>query len=116
MNGMLVEPIEDSLYQAITMNLQIGEDTKRVSLELRYMEKTDLWYMSLYDLQTDEIYLSYVPLLASYGGKYNNLWKPFSYKEIGFLVCYPKSDSPTTENPSKDNLSEFEIVWGDGLG
>jgi len=111
-----IEPIEDSLYQSIIVTLPIGDEGVRVDFELRYMEKTDLWYMTVTDLQTKESYLRYVPLIASYNGKLNNLWLPFSHKRIGDLVCVPLSDNPSTENPSKDNLSEFAIVWGDDLG
>jgi len=109
-----ITPIKDSLNQVITLNLEIGKETKRVRLSLIYQEKTNLWYMSLSDVQTEEEYLSNVPLLSS-GTNANNLWEPFYYKRVGLLFCYPKSDSPSTPNPSKDNLDEFYIVWSDGI-
>ena len=115
MNTITIKPIEDSLYQAVMIDLQIGKNTKRVSLELRYMEKANVWFMSLFDLQTEEAYFRNIPLLASYGDRWNNLWKPFAYKNIGVFVCVPKTDSPSTENPSKSNLGEFWLIWGDGL-
>ena len=114
---LLVEPIEPScenLYQGLNMNLPIGNDTKRVSLDLIYMEEIDRWVMSLFDLQTNEVYFRSVPLVASYN-VINDLWKPFAYKGIGVFYCIPKTDSPSTENPSKDNLSEFYMIWGDTL-
>lgn len=115
MKSITITPIEDSSYQAITMDFQIGDKTKRVSLELRYLEKVDAWFMSLFDLQTEEAYFRNVPLLASYGDEWNNLWKPFAYKNIGVFACVPKTDTPSTENPSKNNLNEFWLIWGDGL-
>lgn len=115
MNLYQITPIEDSQHQSLSMDLQVGKETLRVELELIYMEKTDLWYMNLTDLQTEQSYLRMVPLLASYG-EINNLWKPFAHKNIGMLYCYPATDEPSTQNPSKDNLNEFVIVWGDEVG
>lgn len=97
------------------MNLDIGKDSKRVALELRYEEITDRWYMTLTDIQTEECYFSMIPLLASYNNKMNNLWEPFAYKGIGILWCFPKNDNPSSENPSRNNINEFWIIWGDGL-
>lgn len=110
---LLIEPVEDATYQGLNIDLPLGEDVKRVSIELLYMEKTDVWVMSLFDLQTKEVYFRSVPLIASYGVM-NNLWAPFAHKDIGIFYCVPRTDSPSTENPSKDNLSEFYLIWGDG--
>lgn len=116
MNYMVVEPLEDSLYQGITLDLKIEKETKRVSLDLIYLEETDRWYVSLIDFQTNNAYLRNVPLLSSSIKNPNNLWLPFKHKRIGSLYCFPASDNTSTENPSKDNLSEFVIVWSDGIG
>ena len=108
-----IVPIKDSLYQDSSLNLPIGEDNLRVVLELRYIEKTDRWYMSLFDVQMEHTYLLNVPLLSSVYGSVNNLWEPFTHKRIGMLACYPASDTVSTENPSKENISDFIIVWSD---
>lgn len=115
MNLIEIKPM-DSPYQSLSLNLEIGKKTKRVNFELRYMEKTDLWYVTLTDLQTDESYLRFVPLLASSKTQLNNLWEPFRHKGIGMLGCIPVVDNPSSENPSLNNLNEFAIVWGDGIG
>lgn len=109
-----IVPIKDSLYQDLTLNLPIGKENLRVVLELRYLEKTDRWYMSLFDVQRNHTYLLNVPLLSSIAGGPNNLWEPFAHKFIGRIYCFPSSDNLKTENPSKENLSEFIILWSDG--
>ena len=115
MTYMQIIPQSDSLYQDIVLNLTIGKDTVRVIFELRYLEKTDRWYMSLFDMQKTKNYLLNVPLLSSKPGTMNNLWEPFTHKRLGILACYPGSDNVSTENPSKDNINEFIIVWSDGI-
>lgn len=111
-----ITPLEDATYQALSLNLPIRGSVKRVSLELKYEEKPDRWYMSMYDLQTNEVYFLHIPLLSTGNAEHaNNLFLPFSYKDIGALACFPKSDNVETENPSKDNLKDFYIIWGDGV-
>ena len=115
MKFVQITPIKDSLYQDLTLNLTIGKETKRVILELRYLEKTDRWYVSMFDAQRDHTYFMNIPLLASTLVKVNDLFAPFSHKRIGMLGCFPNTDNVTTENPSKDNLSDFIIVCSDGI-
>lgn len=106
----------ESLWQSSTIVLPFENEPKRVNFELRYLSKTDLWYMSLTDVQSGEIYFTYVPLLASSTDGPNNLWEPFWYSRIGALVCFPIVDNPKTQNPSRDNLGEFTLMWSDGNG
>ena len=110
-----IKPDYESLFQSISLTLTVSSTTKRVNLELRYLYKTDMWYTSLYDVETGEAYLTYVPLLASLPGEFTNLWEQYWYKRIGMLACIPAVDNPKTTNPSKDNLNEFAIVWSDGI-
>ena len=113
MEYIQINPIKDSTYQSITLTLSVKGATKRVNLELKYEDKTDRWYMSLFDIQTGETYFLHIPLLSSPDDSFNDLFLPFRYKNIGFLVCFPKSSNVETENPSKDNLNDFYIIWGD---
>ena len=102
------------LYQRQVMNLEIGNTARRVIFELRYLDATDKWYFSLFDAQTGKPICTYVPLVASYEYM-NNLLEPFTHKGIGWMVCFPVVDEPSSVNPQKGNLNEFAIVWGDTL-
>ena len=112
---MMVTPDPAYTEQSIFINLTMKGITKRVILDLRYIDKTDRWYMSLKDVQTAEVYFTNVPVLCSYGDVANNLWEPYWSKGIGMFCCFPNVSNPTTVDPSKDNLNEFLFVWGDGV-
>ena len=112
MNLIKITPEPNLLYQQQVMNLTVGKKTTRAVFELRYLHRTDKWYVSFYEAQTGAPICTYIPLIAS-TIELNNLLEPFAYKDIGWLACIPIVDEPSTENPSKDNLSEFAIVWGD---
>ena len=112
---MQIEVNPESLWQSQTLILP-GKETMRVNFELRYLPKTDLWYMSMTDVQSGKSYFRYVPLLATRSDYPTSLVEPFWHEGIGVILCLPLTDNPTTENPSKDNLNEFAIVWGDGNG
>ena len=114
MGVMEITPDYKSTYQDIIINLPIANQAKRVIIELRYLEKTDLWYVSLFDVQKTKSYLLNVPLLASTYNGVNDLWAPFKYKRVGIFACFPRTENVRTKNPSKDNLSDFIIVWSDG--
>ena len=45
----------------------------------------------------------------------NNMISLYMHKDIGWFVCIPKIDNPSSEDPKKDNLNEFALVWGDGF-
>lgn len=114
MNSLHIIPEPNLLYQRQVINLEFEKGTKRVVFELRYLFRTDKWYFSLFDAQTSAVICSYVPLVASYEYM-NNLLEPFGHKNIGWLVCFPVVDEPSSEDPTQYNLSEFAIVWGDTL-
>ena len=109
-----ITPEPNVLYQQQVLNLTVNKKTTRVIFELRYLFRTDKWYVSLFDAQTGAPLCTYIPLVSS-TIQLNNLLEPFSYKNLGWLACIPIVDEPSTENPSKNNLSEFAIVWGDSF-
>ena len=114
MKALQIIPESNSLYQRQIINLEVDGKAKRVVFEFRYLYKTEKWYVSLFDAQTGNPICTYIPLIASYE-YFNDLFEPFSYKNIGWLVCFPIVDNPTSENPTQDNLSDFAILWGDKI-
>lgn len=105
---------DKTLYQRQIVNLPIGGMSKRIIFELRYLYATEMWYFSFFEAQSGKPICTYVPLITSYEAM-NNLLEPFTHKGIGWLVCLPVVDEPSSVNPTMNNLSEFAIVWGDTL-
>lgn len=114
MNVLQIQLDPTSLYQRQVLNLTVEGKTKRVIFETRYLEITDKWYVSVFDAQTGDPYCTYVPLIATYDTMVD-LFEPFVHKRIGWLMCQVLADSPSSENPGKDNLDEFGLYWGDSL-
>ena len=114
MNTLHIILDPSTLYQRQVLNLTVEGKTKRVIFETRYLEGTDKWYVSVFDAQTGSPYCTYVPLIASYDIMVD-LFEPFAHKRLGWLMCLALADSPSSENPSKDNLNEFGLVWGDSF-
>lgn len=100
-------------YQAIETSLTIEKKTFNVRIELRFLNKTNRWYLSMFDRKTGDPFFLYVPVV-SYVTSINNLVAPFEYKGIGFIVCATLVDETSSEDPQRDNLHEFGIAWGDG--
>ena len=107
-----VEP--SMLYQRQVLNLTVEGKTKRTIFELRYLYKTDKWYISLFDAQSGNPYCLYVPVIAS-DKLLDNLLEPFAHKRIGWMACIPLGDGPSTGNPTRYNWDEFGLVWGDSF-
>ena len=101
-----------TLYQAIEATVLIKNRQVRVRFELRFLEMLNKWFLSMFDSQTNKSYFRYVPVVFC-KTSVNNLVAPFHYKGLGIVVCASELDNPTTENPEKDNMNEFVLVWGD---
>jgi len=104
-------PDKELLWQQQIINITPSGSSKRVILQLRYIERNDLWYIFLYDGQTGNPICTFVPVIVS-GDKMVNLLAPFEHKNIGYMFCVSTVDDPSTENPSKSNWDDFALYWG----
>lgn len=109
----LNKDIED-LYTSIETVVPIDGKQTRVRFELRFLEKTNKWYLSMFNSETGESYFRFVPMIGCVDDV-NNLILPFSYKGTGFVICAAIIDNTDSVSPEKDNVSDFGIVWGDEL-
>lgn len=101
-------------YQAITVELSPYGNARRFRIEVRYLNESDRWYISVFDASTGEAFFRYVPVIASYE-HVDNLIGHVYHKNIGCIFCIPIVDNPSSINPGLNNLSEFAIGWSDGL-
>lgn len=112
---MIILDIDPAITdQSILITLTINDIAKFVRFDVTYHAATKKWYVSLYDMQEEVFYCTNVPLVASYT-YVNDLFGPFSYKEIGMLVCVPSVDNPSTTDPSEGNLKDFNLIWGEEI-
>ena len=100
------------LNQSIETVLPINGEQRRVYIELRYLEATEKWYLTMVDAESGESYFRYVPVVACYN-ELNDLILPFSYKDIGMVFCVSMVDNPDSVNPEKEDMRQFAVVWGD---
>lgn len=99
-------------YQIFTLGVEPDGFAIRARVELRYLNETKHWYLSIFNAASGEAICRYVPVIASYG-QLIDLMGPFHYKHIGSIYCIPVTRQPSSLNPGLDNLAEFELVWGD---
>ena len=100
--------------QSIITTITVDNEARRVRFDIVYKEYVDKWYVSLYDVLKEEFLCTNIPLISSYE-LINDLFKPYHYKHIGMLICFPAVDEPETEDPSEDNLDEFHVCWGERI-
>ena len=72
----------------------------------------------LVSLCTGQVYVPNIPVICSYE-EINDLLFPFRFlfqgSGIGSLFCLKATESPSSQNPSRGNLNEFQLIWGDIL-
>ena len=117
MTGYLL-PLSPDPWQVMTLDLAIDGEPFHAQVEIRYLPVPDQWMLSIWDHSTGELLVNMIPLICSYGEK-NDLLKPFRHlrngRGLGSLLCLRGTEEPSTPDPTKRNLIEFELIWGDSL-
>ena len=117
MTGYLL-PLSPDPWQVFTVDLAIDGEEFHALAEIRYLPAPDQWVFSVRDHSTGELLVNMIPLICS-RGEINDLLLPFRHlrggRGLGTLLCLRGTDEPATPDPSKDNLTDFQIMWGDSL-
>ena len=111
-------PITNDPRQVFTVDVVIDDIALHARVEIRYLSALDQWVISIWDNATSVLLVNQVPLICSYG-ELNDLLLPFRYIRdgagIGSLFVLRNTDEPSTVNPAKGNLTEFQVLFGDTL-
>ena len=109
-------PLTNDSRQVFTVDVVIDGIALHARVEIRYMSTLDQWVISIWDNATSVLLVNQVPLICSYG-ELNDLFLPFRYIRdgagIGSLFVLRNTDEPSTVNPAKGNLTEFQLLFGD---
>ena len=115
MQGYLL-PLTLDPWQVMTLDLVIDGEAFHAQVELRYLPAAGQWFVSIWDHSSSELLVNMIPLVCSYG-EVNDLLAPFRFlregRGLGSLFCLRGTDEPSTPDPTKDNLTEFQICWSD---
>ena len=111
-------PLTNDSRQVFTVDVVIDGASLHTRVELRYLSALDQWVISIWDNAASVLLVNQVPLICSYG-ELNDLLLPFRHIRegagIGSLFVLRNTDEPSTVNPAKGNLTEFQILFGDTL-
>ena len=105
-------------WQICTLDLTIDDEDFHAQVELRYLSEPDQWVVSIWDHATGDLLVNMIPLICSYG-EVNDLLLPFRHlrdgKGLGSLICLRGTDEPSTPDPTENNLTDFQLLWGDTI-
>ena len=117
MSGYLL-PLTLDPWQVMTLDVVIDGEEFHAQVEVRYLPAPDRWYVSIWDHSSGELLVNMIPLVCSYG-EVNDLLSPFRFlrngKGLGSLICLRGTDEPSTTDPTKKNLTEFQLLWSDTI-
>ena len=109
-------PLTEDPWQVFTVDLTINGAPFHAQVEIRYLPAPDQWFLSIWDHASGEMLVNQIPIICSYE-LVNDLLVPFRYLRngagLGSLFCLRNTDAPSTPDPAKGNLTEFQILWGD---
>ena len=115
MDTIILQPTDDPAQSFYIPACPDGS-AFQARVDLRYLTAPDLWVLSISDAVTARIYVNQIPVICSYG-ELNDLLFPFRYlfqgRGIGSFFCLKGTDRPSTRDPSRHNLNEFQLLWGD---
>ncbi len=85
-------------------------------IDLRYLPAPGRWFLSISDAYSGEQYVNQIPLICSWE-TLTDLLEPFRWRfqgaGLGSLFCLKAVDKPASPDPSRSNLNEFILLWGD---
>ena len=115
MEYVIFQTTEDP-YQVFYLPASPDGHAFSAKVELRFLPGTGCWVVSIADAITGQVYVPHVPVRCSYG-EINDLLFPFRFlfqgSGIGSMFCLRKTERPSSADPERENLGEFQILWGD---
>lgn len=111
-------PLTNDPRQVFTTDLSPDATPLHARIEIRYLSAPDRWVITIWDNADSTLLVNQVPLVCSCGFPLDLLY-PFRHlrngKGIGSLFVIRNTDSPSTPDPAKGNLTEFTLLYGDML-
>ena len=111
MKIILLNSNTETKFQSFYENITVNGENVRARFELRWLEATNKWYVSVFNSLTGESLCRYVPLVSC-DLVPNDLLSPFSYKKFGEIYCAHVVEEHSSEDPQEKNLAQFGVVWG----
>ncbi len=109
-------PTAKDPWQVMYLSVSPDGNSFTAKVDLRYLKAPGKWFLSIVDATTGELYVNMIPVICSYI-VLNDLLEPFRYlfggSGIGSFFCLRNTDHPSSADPGKNNLDEFQLYWGD---
>ena len=109
-------PLTEDPWQVFTLDLAVNGEPLHVRVDLRYLPEPDRWFLSLRDLSDGALLVNMIPVLCS-RFFVNDLLRPFRHlrqgRGLGSLLCLRATDDPGSEDPARETLKNFHLLWGD---